>query len=131
MMTGEEMARESQCLELLRARRWPQGIRCPRCSAERWRVHARPRASARLKYRCLQCRRVFNDLTGTAFAKSRLPLWKWFDCAGKLREGNATCAQLAGRLGVKVATAWRMRAVLRRMLCDPAQSPLLLGESPP
>lgn len=137
MATEEEMARESRCLGLLRAKRWPQGIRCPRCSADRWRLHAGagPRVGAagtggRPKYRCLCCNRTFNDLTGTVFARSRLPLWKWFECARRLREGPATCAQLAARLRVKVATAWRMRAVLRRAFCDPALNAAFEEASP-
>ncbi len=36
-----------------------------------------------------------------------------------------TCAALASRLGVKLATAWRMRAALRRAWADSSLKDLL------
>lgn len=112
-----EVGRERH-LTRVRAWRWPGGVRCPYCAAARWTLHARERGEGRgrgrPKYRCGSCLRIFNDLTSTPFAHSRLPLEKWFECAQHLRHGRATCADLARRLKVKVSTAWRMRAVLRR-----------------
>lgn len=102
------------CLERVRAWRWPQGIHCPHCGAARWHRHERAGRAIRPKYRCGTCLRVFNDLTGTPFARSRLPLERWFECAEHMNQGRTTCAELARRLGVKVATAWRLRRVLRR-----------------
>lgn len=109
---------EQLCLERVRKARWPDGIRCPRCSDSDWRLHAR--GGGRPKYRCLRCGRTFNDLTGTVFAHSHLDLSKWFECARALHQGPKTCVQLSRLLGVKVATAWRLRKALRRAFCDPA-----------
>ena len=113
------MEREQQCLERVRKARWPDGIRCPRCSHAGWRMHARG-GNGRPKYRCLRCGRTFNDLTGTVFAHSRLPISTWFECARAMREGPKICTQLSRLLDVKVATAWRLRKALRRAFCDPA-----------
>lgn len=114
---------EGRCLERVRKARWPNGIRCPRCSHAGWRLHARG-IDDRPKYRCLRCDRTFNDLTGTVFAHSHLDLGKWFECARALRQGPKTCVQLSRLLGVKVATAWRLRKSLRRAFCDPSLSQL-------
>jgi transposase-like protein len=39
---------------------------CPRCGGTELRIHRKHRAPV-LDYRCLDCKRVFNCLTGTAF----------------------------------------------------------------
>lgn len=116
-------------LERLKAWHWPDGIRCPRCRAARWSLHARADRDGGPKYRCAVCMRTFNALTGTPFARSRLPLKTWFVCGARLRQGPATCAELARRLGVKVTTAWRMRRVLQRSL-SAADLEALFGDLP-
>ncbi|PIN70897.1 hypothetical protein COV94_00680, partial [Candidatus Woesearchaeota archaeon CG11_big_fil_rev_8_21_14_0_20_57_5] len=84
-----------------------------------WGLHARG-VDGRPKYRCRRCGRTFNDLTGTVFARSHLNLGIWFECARALKQGPKTCVQLSRLLGVKVATAWRLRKALRQAFCDPS-----------
>jgi len=109
---------EQVCLERVRKSRWPDGIKCPRCSHAGWRLHAL--GDGRPKYRCRRCDRTFNDLTGTVFARSHLSLGTWFECARALKQGPKTCVQLSRILAVKVATAWRLRKALRQAFCDPS-----------
>ena len=124
-------AREDRLLERLRAQRWRDGLRCPRCGGADCAVHMRSGAAGRRKLLCYGCARTFNDLTGTPFARSHLPLSSWFSAA-KLMDGRLpTCATLARKLNVKLATAWHMRRVLRSALDDPSLRRLLIEEDLP
>lgn len=118
-------------LERVRAERWKAGLRCPRCGGRDCALHMRRGAAGRRKLLCYACGRTFNDLTGTPFARSHLPLSAWFAAARLMAEGRPTCAELARRLQVKLATAWRVRRVLRRALADPALRRILAAEVPP
>lgn len=65
------------CLRLLRRHRWPDGVRCPRCdSAETIKKGASKKDAQR--YRCRDCERMFNDLSGTLFAEHRLTIPEMF-----------------------------------------------------
>jgi transposase-like protein len=119
---------EQGCLDLLRKTRWPQGASCPRCGDSRFNYHANQNGGKR-KRLCLGCQRTYNELTGTPFANSKLPLHLWFRCALSMNQGKKypTCDELAKRLGVKLTTAWRMRRVINRAQCDPVLGRLFLG----
>lgn len=75
------------------------------------------------RYLCLSCRRTFTDLTGTPFARTNLPVTKWFLCLRQLRRPQTT-AELARRLGVK----WDTAADLQRRLVIALARPGLLSE---
>ena len=109
---------EARCLAALRAVRWPLAVVCPRCGGSRHKVHSRQNGGRR-KLFCFGCARTFNELTGTPFANSKLPLSLWFRCAARMSGAEPTCEELAGRLGVRLATAWRMRGVMQSVLADP------------
>ncbi len=102
---------ERWCYETLRVRRWPEGVRCPRCGAGRVTVHTRSARAPRRRYLCLACRRTFNDLTGTVFARSILPLPTWFRGLSLLGDGLAT-TEYARALSLKWDTASRMSRLL-------------------
>ncbi|MBI5882694.1 MAG: IS1 family transposase [Elusimicrobia bacterium] len=110
---------ETSLLERLAAERWREGLRCPRCGGQRCVLHMRLGAGGRRKLKCSNCGRSFNDLTGTPFARSHLPLSSWFVAAGLMALRTPTCADIARRLDIKVSTAWRVRRVLTRALADP------------
>lgn len=83
------------CLRHLRTQRWPEGIRCPRCGGSDTVKKGRTGKGAQ-RYRCRDCERIFNDLTGTVFAGHRLSLPEMFAI---LRAPEATeTTALAGRL---------------------------------
>ncbi len=87
------------------ARRWPDGMRCPRCGSE----HVSPNPSRRPQpYWCSACRRHFSVRTGTVMACSNIPLGKWLLAAYLLttRTFGISSAQLARDLGVTHRTAW-------------------------
>jgi transposase-like protein len=124
----EDQKAERLCLELLRETRWSNGVSCPRCGDTRHTTHANQNGGRR-KLLCQGCGRTYNELTGTPFANSKLPLKLWFRCAARMNEGRPTCEQLSESLGVKLATAWRMRRVINRAQADPVLGPLFTEAS--
>jgi hypothetical protein len=82
LMTLEEFEEsfpdEEACCTYLIARRWPDGIRCPRCGSER----VRAALNMEWKWKCLDCRRGgeyrFSHVAGTFFENTKAPLLTWF-----------------------------------------------------
>ena len=78
---------------------------CPHCGCER--ASNRGRADGLRRFRCADCGKSFNALTGTPLARLRKKeLWLGF--AGALSEGD-TVAQSAARCDVAASTAFRWR----------------------
>lgn len=98
---------EEWCYQTLRRCRWPDGIICARCGSVRVTIHTRGARTPKLRYLCLGCRRTFNDLTGTIFAGSNLPLTTWFRGLSLLHQGLST-VEYARASSVKWDTARRM-----------------------
>ncbi len=68
---------ESWCTSLLRKIRWNDDcVICPRCHSYNIKKDGLYRSYQ--KYFCKQCKRWFNDKTGTIFHYSHTPLKKWF-----------------------------------------------------
>ena len=91
---------------------WPEGRHCPRCgSAET--VEASK--SSGLPYRCPDCRKTFSVRTGTALARSRVPLRKWalaiYLMVTSLK--GVSSMKLHRDLGVTQKTAWFMAQRIR------------------
>jgi transposase-like protein len=64
---------DDACREILTRLRWPDGVKCLRCSnANVWWVESRK------QFTCSQCAYQFSALTGTIFHDSHLPLPTWF-----------------------------------------------------
>lgn len=106
-----------------RERRFHHGFACPRCQHTevlRW-GHER---SGTQRYRCLGCRRTFNDLTNTAMAGTHLvPVWRAY--ANTMRNRLSTRVA-ALDLGVSHKTVWRWRHKVMERLA-PGQAPLMTG----
>src|SRR5712691_5486942 len=69
---------ELACKSYLQARRWPQGIRCPRCGNER----VFPVSSMPFKWQCYKCAPGsgyrFSVIAGTIFENTNKKLRDWF-----------------------------------------------------
>jgi transposase-like protein len=69
---------EAACKTYLVARRWPDGVVCPRCGA----VKTFPVGSMPFKWQCYRCAPDsgyrFSHLTGTIFENTNKPLRQWF-----------------------------------------------------
>jgi hypothetical protein len=79
-------------------------------------------AQASQRYRCLDCRRTFNDLTHTAMAGTRLRA-TWPAYADTMRDALST-RQAAAVLGINHKTVWRWRHKVIAHLTPEAQPPL-------
>jgi transposase-like protein len=79
--------------------------RCPRCTSARHYRHGH--ANDLQRYRCRDCGRTFNDLSGTPLARLRMRE-KWLDYLGELRESKAV-RTAAVDTGVHRNTAFRWR----------------------
>ena len=69
---------EEACKAYLAARRWPFGVRCPRCGKGE-RIH--PVKSMPFKWQCYNCAPTgyrFSVIAGTIFENTNKPLRDWF-----------------------------------------------------
>ncbi|MFQ5852117.1 MAG: transposase [Candidatus Binatia bacterium] len=115
---------EDWCYRALRQVRWPSGIGCPSCGQNRVTTHSKSNRTPRRRYLCLSCRRTFTDLTGSPFARTNLPLAKWFLCL-RLTDCGLSTSALAKELGVKwdtsihmqrrLGTPWGRPGLIRRL----------------
>lgn len=78
---------------------------CPHCGCDDVRPWGR--ASGKPRYRCVNCRRTFNPLTGTSLAGLHYPD-RWNDQAQALIDGD-TLAKAAKRCRIDYTTAFRWR----------------------
>jgi transposase-like protein len=78
---------------------------CPHCGADD--ICSWGRANGKPRYRCGNCGKTFNALTGTPLAGLHYPE-RWGDQAQALMEGD-TLARAAARCGIDATTAFRWR----------------------
>src|ERR1700681_4824887 len=74
---------DEKCLAFLEQMRWPDGVRCIICGANRISKITRKTASKNVRsnlYQCLEptCKQQFTSTSGTIFDASHLSLTKWF-----------------------------------------------------
>jgi transposase-like protein len=106
MFPDEETARV-----YLESRLWPDGVKCPVCSAEKDRITTRKNGY----YRCNECQEDFTVRTGTIFERSHIPLHKWVYAMYLLvtaRKGISSL-QLSKEIGITQKSAWFMLHRLR------------------
>ena len=106
---------DEQCLEYLKATRWPDGFNCPHCG----HTHAYWIDTRKL-FQCKQCGRQTSLTAHTIFHKSHLPLWKWFWAIyliGTDRRGIS--GKLLERLlEIPYSTAWTLLHKIRNAMED-------------
>lgn len=113
MKFNELLARfqtEDACKEFLVARRWPDGIHCPRCgNAKVWAVKSRP-----FHWLCKGCNKNgyrFSVITKTIFENTKYPLVEWFKVAFLMYHSKKgmSARQIHRMLGTgSYETAWYM-----------------------
>lgn len=91
---------EDACRAYLKARRWPDGVRCPRCGNEHvYELKSRP-----WHWQCTNCAPGgstgyrFSILTGTIFENTNKPLLDWF---------RVTHLLLTSKKGISARQVWR------------------------
>ena len=114
---------DEACARWLRAKRWPDGFRCPTCGHGRaWEL-----GRGLLVLQCAGCQRQTSVTAGTVLHGSHLPLKTWFLAAWLMatHRNGISARQLGLQLGLgSYKTAWLLSAKLRRAMVDPAREPL-------
>jgi transposase-like protein len=109
-----QLVADAKCFETARNLRWPNGVRCPRCSGvnviknghDNTQIH-------RQRYYCKDCAVSFDDLTGTVFEGHRQPLRIWILCLYFMGL-NLSNRQIAAELGLNKDDVQQMTRVLRK-----------------
>src|ERR1700693_5471622 len=112
---------EDACKAYLVARRWPQGVRCPRCGNPA--VYDLP--SRKWHWQCEKCATDgyrFSVIAGTIFENTNKPLRDWFKVAHLIltSKKGMSSRQIGRYMGFgSVKTAWLMAHKIRTALIEP------------
>ena len=110
---------EEACCAYLVARRWPDGVRCPRCGAKKpHNLSNRP-----WSWQCYQCAPAtsyrFSHIAGTIFENTNKPLREWFKVAHLMlaSKKGMSALQIMRYMGFgSYKTAWGMCHKIRTAL---------------
>jgi transposase-like protein len=111
---------EDACKAYLRARRWPQGVRCPRCGNPA--VYDLP--SRKWHWQCQKCAKDgyrFSIIAGTIFENTNKPLRDWFKVTHLMltSKKGMSSRQIGRYMGFgSVKTAWLMGHKIRTALIE-------------
>lgn len=99
--------------------RWPNGVICPACGADKPSF-----VSTRRIWQCRDCRRQFSAKLGTIFEDSAIPLSKWLPALWLLvnAKNGISSYELGRSLGVTQKTAWFMLGRIRLAMRAPGFS---------
>ena len=105
----------AQCEVVVAAWRWPSGFTCPNRGGTAHGIVGKRRLSE-----CHACHRQTSLKSGTIFAKSLVPLTKWFQCMWLLTQSQGLVAtiELARQLDLKWDSAWLMRQKLMQVMAE-------------
>jgi transposase-like protein len=111
---SEYFANPDRSRRYLAAKRWPQGIVCPRCGSKTVYFDSSRRG---WECRTRHPRRRFTVKTGTMFEESRLGFDKWLPAIWLIaNHASASARTIARTVGVTERTAWFMRQRVRLAL---------------
>lgn len=115
---------EEQCEAALEKNRWPDGFRCPACSATE---HYRYRRDSSLIIQCKACRKQTSLTEGTIFHSTKLALTIWFQAMFLLTQNknNVSTLELRRLIGVSYPAAWRIKHKLMQVMYEREQSTVL------
>ena len=112
---------EEACCAYLVARRWPDGVRCPRCGA----IHPHKLPNRPWSWQCYQCAPDtsyrFSHIAGTIFENTNKPLRDWFKVAHLMltSKKGMSALQIMRYMGFgSYKTAWLMCHKIRTALVE-------------
>ncbi len=125
MEFDREFPDDATCLEWLKNRLYPKGIRCPKCE----KITKHHRVTNRPSYSCQFCGHHEHPMRGTIFEDSATSLKLWFHAIFLMASTRCgiSAKQLERELGVTYKCAWRMFNRIRSML-DEGDGPKLSGK---
>lgn len=106
---------ERACQDYLFSMRFPNGFICPKCSSS-----AVGFISSRSLWQCKSCRMQISLTAGTAFHRTRTPLYLWFWAVflvAKDKRGHSAL-QLSKELGLPYDRSWLMLHKLRAAMAN-------------
>lgn len=104
---------DAKCFETVRSIRWPNSVRCPKCSSTEVIRYGHDQTQPdRQRYRCKDCGSYFDDLSETIFEGHHQPLRTWILCL-YLMGLNLSNRQIAAELGIHKDDAQSMTKALR------------------
>ena len=108
---------EEQCAAALRAMRWPDGFRCPRCDRPEHYVVGH---GARRLFQCQSCRHQTSLTAGTVLDSTKLPLRTWFLAIYLISQDKTGLSSLAlmRHLGTSYRTAWLVHHKLMAAMAE-------------
>lgn len=120
----ERFGTEEQCRQALAKWRWPDGFVCPHCDGRRHSIVGKRRL-----YLCHDCRRQTSIKAHTVFAKTLLPLTKWFQAMWFITQSKNSIStlELSRQIGVKWDSAHLMRKKLMDVMAEREQDRKLDG----
>ena len=80
------MPREEKCVQVLIALRWKNNVICLFCNSEDVKKNG-IRQKFYHKYICHDCKKSFNEKTGTIFENSKIPIREWIYIGKELKRG--------------------------------------------
>lgn len=124
MINIQNLVDDAKCFEVVRQLRWPDGVRCPTCSAtEVGKRGLHTHQAARQRYVCQACGQQFDDLSGTIFEGHHQPLKVWVVCL-YLMGLNLSNQQIAAELDLNEGDVQAMTTHLREgVVAKKSQSP--------
>jgi transposase-like protein len=111
---------EDDCIRYLVVRRWPAGVRCPRC----WSERIYPVKTMAFHWQCYTCTTEsyrFSHLTGTIFENTNKPLKDWFRVAHLMlvSKKGMSALQIYRYMGFgSYKTAWLMCHKIRTAMTE-------------
>jgi len=128
MVNIRDLIDDAKCYQTVRDLRWPDGMSCPHRSSrviiKDGRDDTQPH---RQRYFCHDCRKRFDDLTGTIFAGHHQPLRIWIICSYFMGL-NLSGPQIANELDVNRGDVQAMVQLLRQGVVDRRPVVALEGE---
>jgi transposase-like protein len=112
---------DDACLDYLDWLRWPDGVRCPRCTGrDGWRLGSG-------RWECAVCGRQASVTAGTIFHRTRTPLQLWFAVAWQMtsQKHGVSALGVQRSLGLgSYQTAWAMLHRYRAAMVRPGRERL-------
>lgn len=111
---------DAACKDYLMAKRWPEGVRCPRCDApEPYALPSKPH-----HWQCHRCSKQgyrFSVTVGTIFENTNIPLTVWFEVIYYMMTSKkgVSALQIQRQMGLgSYRTAWSMCHRIRAGMAD-------------
>ena len=128
MLTNESfMPSEAECAETIREIHWSDGVFCVECGSTNVICRTRIYREHYHRYECCDCGRWFNDLSGTIFEHSKIPLRYWFYTIREMDKGQPTTA-IAEAIPFSYPATLRMVHLIQESIYQQAVTEQLSGE---